>query len=105
MVHALWEICKDRLDRKNEALFLLSNGFPVTYSVLRKILKILCNAVQIDHHYYPPHSLRIGEATDQSMRGRPIELIMKFIQWKTRETAMIYIRPDNVDFIKFGIVS
>ena len=104
-VHALWDICKDRLDHKEEALFLLPDGFPVTYNVLRKILKILCDAVGIDHRYYPTHSLRIGEATDQSMRGRPIELIMKFIQWKSRESAMIYIRPDNVDFIKFGIIN
>ena len=104
-VHALYLICKERLKRKKQALFLLPNGFPVTYNIYRQILKVLCDAVGIDHHYYTPHALRIGEATDRSMRGDSIESIMKFIQWKTRESAMIYIRPNNVDFVKFQIIT
>ena len=103
-VHSLYIICKDRLDKKRQALFLLPDGFPVTYNVYRKILRVLCDAVGIDYRYYTPHALRIGEATDRSMRGDSIESIMKFVQWKTRESAMIYIRPNNVDFVKFNIM-
>ena len=58
-------------------------------------------AIGLDYKYYPPHSLRIGEATDQNMRGIPIEQTMKFIKWKNRKSAMTYIRPDNEDFIRF----
>ena len=82
-VHSLYIICKDRLDKKRQALFLLPDGFPVTYNVYRKILRVLCDAVGIDYRYYTPHTLRIGEATDRSMRDS-IESIMKFVQWKTR---------------------
>ena len=100
-VHELVELLKDRMNNGYEALFLMPSGFPVTYTVLRKILKLLCDAVGIDWHYYPPHSLRIGEATDQNMRGVPLEVTMKYINWRSRKSAMIYIRPDNEDFIKF----
>ena len=58
-------------------------------------------SIGLDPKYYPPHSLRIGEATDQNMRGVPLEQTMKFIKWKNRKSAMTYIRPDNEDFIKF----
>lgn len=103
-VHTLWELCKDRMENKHEALFLMPDGFPVTYNVLSNVLRILCEAVGIDYHYYTSHALRIGEATDRSMRGETVETIMKFVQWKHRESAMIYIRPNNVDFVKFGII-
>ena len=104
-VHTLAEILKGRMgkEHRHEAIFLNTNGYPVTYNQLQKLLKILCTEIGIDPKYYPSHSLRIGEATDRSMRGEPIERIMKFIGWKHRKSAMIYIRPDNPDFIKFGI--
>ena len=104
-VHTLKEILKNRMGTEHchEAIFLNRNGYPVTYNQWQKLLKILCNAIGIDPKYYPSHSLRIGEATDRSMRGEPIERIMKFIGWKHRKSAMIYIRPDNPDFVKFGI--
>ena len=66
-------------------------------------MKILCDAVDIDHRYYTPHAIRIGEATDRNISGEPIERTMKFVNWKSRESAMVYIRPDNEDFAKFGI--
>ena len=96
-----YALVKHRFDRPHEGLFLLSNGFPVTYSIWRKLLKSLVEAIGLDYKYYPPHSLRIGEATDQNMRGVPLEQTMKFIKWKNRKSAMTYIRPDNEDFIKF----
>ena len=104
VVHELAELLKDRMENKNEALFLMDNGFPFTYSALHEILKILCDAVGIDWHYYTSHALRIGEATDQNRRGVPLEQTMKFVCWKNRKSAMIYIRPDNEDFVKFEIV-
>ena len=94
-------LIKDRFNRPHEGLFLLDNGFPVTYSIWRKLLKMLVEAIGLDPKYYPPHSLRIGEATDQNMRGVPLEQTMKFIKWKNRKSAMTYIRPDNEDFVKF----
>ena len=104
VVHELAELLKDRMHCKNEALFLMENGFPITYNALHEILKILCDAVGIDWHYYTSHALRIGEATDQNRRGVPLEKTMKFICWKSRKSAMIYIRPDNEDNVKFEIV-
>ena len=82
-VHELANLLKDRMNCPYEALFLNDNGFPITYNQLRQILKILCDAIGVDHHYYPPHSLRIGEATDQNMRGVPLEVTMKFVSWKS----------------------
>ena len=104
-VHTLAEILKDRrgAQHQHEALFLNPNGYPITYNQWSKILQVLCRAIGIDPKYYTSHSLRIGEATDRSMRGESIERIMKFIGWKHRKSAMIYIRPDNPDFVKFGI--
>ena len=102
-VHEMAALLKDRMNEGSEALFLMDNGFPVTYNVLRKILKTLCEAIGLDPRYYTPHSLRIGCATDMSMEGVPIEIIMKFINWKSRKSAMIYIRPDNEDFIRFQL--
>ena len=102
VVHELAQHLQGRMHHHPEGLFLLDSGFPITYTVLRKILHTLCDAVGIDWHYYPPHALRIGEATDQSQRGIPIERIMKFVTWRSRKSAMIYIRPDNEDFVKFG---
>ena len=96
-----YRLVKHRFDQPHEGLFLLDNGFPVTYNIWRKLLKSLVEAIGLDPHYYPPHSLRIGEATDQNMRGVPIEQTMKFIKWKNRKSAMTYIRPDNEDFIRF----
>ena len=96
-----YRLVKDRLDHTHEGLFLLDNGFPVTYNIWRKLLKSLVESIGLDPRYYPPHSLRIGEATDQNMRGVPLEQTMKFIKWKNRKSAMTYIRPDNEDFIKF----
>ena len=101
-VHAVRNILRGRLRYKHQALFLLSNGFPVTYSALRKILKVLCAEVGLNHHYYTPHALRIGEATDRNMNGESLEVTMKFINWKNRKSAMVYIRPDNEDFVKFA---
>ena len=37
-VHAVYDLVKDRMDHTNEAIFLLENGFPVTYRILRKVL-------------------------------------------------------------------
>ena len=100
-VHAVFNLVKNRMNNKNEALFLLGNGFPVTYSILRKVLAYLCDYVGLDSRYYPPHSLRIGEATDRNMNGEPLEITMKFVNWKNRKSAMVYIRPDNEDFVLF----
>ena len=96
-----YNLVKDRMDQKHEGLFLLNNGFPITYNIWRKLLKALVEAIGLDSKYYPPHSLRIGEATDRNMRGEPIEQTMKFIKWKNRKSAMTYIRPDNEDFVRF----
>ena len=89
------------MDHVYEGLFLLDNGFPVTYHIWRQLVRFLVEAIGLDPKYYPPHSFRIGQATDMSMNGEPIERIMKFIGWKNRKSAMTYIRPDNEDFVKF----
>lgn len=104
IVHELAEHLKGRMNDGAEALFLTDTGFPVTYNILSKVLKILCDGVGIDWHYYTSHALRIGEATDQNMRGVPLEVTMKFVCWRSRKSAMIYIRPDNEDFVKFPAV-
>ena len=102
-VHELYNYLQGRMDGKHEAeaLFLLPNGFPVTYYRLRQILKMLCELVDLEWQYYTPHALRIGEATDRNMGGESLERTMKYINWRTHRSALIYIRPDNPDFVKF----
>ena len=101
-VHELAELLKGR-DEPNEALFLLENGFPMTYSILRQILRTLCEGVGVEWQYYTPHALRIGEATDRTLQGDPVARTMKFIGWRSEKSALIYIRPDNPDFAKFDV--
>ena len=101
-VHELAQLLKSRHGEPYEALFWLENGFPVTYYRFKKVMKILCEAHGLEWQYYTPYCLRIGEATDRSMRGESIERIMKFVNWKSRKSAMTYIRPDNEDFVKFA---
>ena len=73
----------------------------MTYKDLMDMLETLSNLSGFERQYYTTHALRIGEATDRSMRGEPIESIMKFVGWLSRKSAMIYIRPDNSDLAKF----
>ena len=101
-VHELAELLRGR-NNPYEALFLLDNGFPVTYGVFREILKVLCEGVSIDWHYYTPHALRIGEATDRTIIGDSVARTMKYIGWRTEKSALIYIRPDNPDFALFDV--
>ena len=37
------------------------------------------------------------------LRGVSVEGIMKFMGWLSRRSAMIYIRPNNEDFIRMDI--
>ena len=73
----------------------------MTYKDLMDMLERLCELSGFERQYYTTHALRIGEATDRSMRGEPIESIMKFVGWRSRKSAMIYIRPDNPDLVIF----
>ena len=100
-VHELAKLLQDRRAEPEEALFLLANGFPVTYYRLKKIMQLLCQGFDLEWQYYTPYCLRIGEATDRNMRGESLERTMKFVNWKSRKSAMTYIRPDNEDFVKF----
>ena len=101
-VHSLIDVIGDRILDGEQALFLDERGYSVSYYKLGKLMKTLCNAFNLDWHYYTPYCLRIGEATDRTMRGDPIEKTMKFVNWKSRKSAMVYIRPDNEDFVKFA---
>ena len=102
-VHELASLLRKRPnDKGHEALFLMENGYPVSYYRLRKILQVICTGFDLDWHYYTPYCLRIGEATDRTLRGEPLEKTMKFVNWKSKKSAMVYIRPDNEDFVKFA---
>ena len=101
-VHELAKLLKNRMHNDEQALFVMDNGFPVSYYRLRQIMKILSTGFGLDWHYYTPYCLRIGEATDRTLRGEPLEKTMKFVNWKSKKSAMVYIRPDNEDFVKFA---
>ena len=88
---------------RNRAIFLLPDGSPVEYKHLYGILRALCILFSLDAAYYTPHCLRIGRATDMHMDRIPLPRIMKFMGWTSRKSAMKYIRPDNPDFVFFGI--
>ena len=88
---------------RNRALFLLPDGSPVTYYLLKETLKSLCMLYNLNPKYYTPHCLRIGIATHLHIRKFPLPTIMKRLGWTSRRSAMKYIRPNNPDFVVFGI--
>ena len=102
-VHAVADVVKHRMHKRYEAVFTLPNGSPVTYSILRGVLRALCNLFHLNYQFYTSHALRYGQATDLHRRGWSIPRIMKWMGWESRKSAMKYIRPDNEDFVKFGI--
>ena len=48
-----------------------------------------------------PPSLYQVNYMPPNMRGESLEVTMKFVNWKSRKSAMVYIRPDNEDFVLF----
>ena len=101
-VHALKAVIYNRIGNGDDGLFVDDKGYVISYYKLGKLMKLLCNSFNLNWHYYTPYCLRIGEATDRTLRGDPIEKTMKFVNWKSRKSAMVYIRPDNPDFVKFA---
>ena len=104
-VHRVARLVKNRMHKRYEAVFLMPNGSPVTYSTLNKVLKLLCEMFDLNPCFYTSHALRYGQATDLHRKGWSISRIMKWMGWVSRKSAMKYIRPDNEDFIQFGIES
>ena len=102
-VHEVANLVKDRMHLKYQAVFLMPHGAPVTYSTLLNVLHELCVLFNLHPPCYTSHALRYGQATDLHLRGWSIPRIMKWMGWLTRSSAMKYIRPDNEDFVKFGI--
>ena len=105
-VHEVAALIKDRYlhsSVRDTPLFLLPDGSPVTYYHLRETLKNLAILFGLDHRYYTSHCLRIGRATELHMDGWSVPRIMKFMGWTSRKSAMKYIRPNNPDFVMFGI--
>ena len=88
---------------RNRALFLLPDGSPVTYYLLKEVLKSLCMLYNLEPRYYTPHCLRIGIATQLHIKKLTLPAIMKRLGWTSRRSAMKYIRPNNPDFVLFGI--
>ena len=88
---------------RNRALFLLPDGSPVTYYFLKETLKNLCMLYNLQPKYYTPHCLRIGIATHLHIKKITLPAIMKRLGWTSRRSAMKYIRPNNPDFVLFGI--
>ena len=102
-VHEVAHLVKDRMHLPYQAVFLMPNGSPVSYSTLYDVLHELCVLFDLDPSYYTSHALRYGQATDLHLKGWPIPRIMKWMGWLTQASAMKYIRPDNEDFVRFGI--
>ena len=101
-VHEVADIVRDRQRYRYQAVFLMPDGSPVTYSTLNKTLKALCNLVGLNPEHYTSHALRYGQATDLHFKNWTIPGIMKWMGWLSRKSAMRYIRPDNPDFVQFG---
>ena len=102
-VHEVAALVKHRMNKTYQAVFLMPNGSPVTYRTLLRILKLLCELFGLEPCYYTSHALRFGQATDLHMSGMSIPRVMKWMGWESQKSAMKYIRPDNADFVKFGI--
>ena len=101
-VHEVADIVRDRQRYRYQAVFLMPDVSPVTYSTLNKTLKALCNLFGLNAEHYTSHALRYGQATDLHFKNWTIPGIMKWMGWLSRKSAMRYIRPDNPDFVQFG---
>ena len=105
-VHEVAALIKQRYlysTRRTGPLFLLPDGSPVTYFHLKETLASLAELFDLDKRYYTPHCLRIGRATELHLLGWSLPRIMKFMGWTSRKSAMKYIRPNNPDFVMFGL--
>lgn len=102
-VHIVADLIRDRLHKPYEAVFVMPNGAPVTYTTLKKVLRALSELFHLNYQFYTSHALRYGQATDLHRKGWSIARIMKWMGWESRKSAMKYIRNNNEDFVKFGI--
>ena len=100
-VMMLKEVCRGRMGRFSEPVFLQSPGLAINYKQVSDVLTALCVYFGLDRRYYTPHALRIGAATDAHMKGVSLFRIMVDYNWKSRKVAMGYIRVDNEDLEKF----
>ena len=94
-VHLVWDIYKSRVHMPDDALFKKSDDTELTYNAISCVLAILCQVFGLEVASYTTHSLRIGGATDAHMQGLTLPQIMIKFNWKSRKTAMRYIRPND----------
>ena len=100
-VALLKKICVGRMTKREEPVFLQTDGRALNYTQVSDVLTVLCTHFGLDRKFYTPHSLRIGAATDAYLQGLSLFTIMVKFNWKSKRTAMGYIRTGNEDLEKF----
>ena len=79
---------------KNEPLFILKNGEPLTRTVVNSNLRELLNQLGYPDKEYAPHSFRIGAATTAAAANLPPWLIKTLGRWRS-DCYELYIRTPH----------
>ena len=66
-----------------EPLFVFSDGSPVKPTNVRKLMKEIISAINLDPRFYNTHSFRIGRATDLYKAGYAVDVIKTLGRWKS----------------------
>ena len=64
-------------------MFIFKDWQPVKPVHLRKVLSKVLSAINLDHHLYSVHSLRIGRTSDLIKYGYDIETVKRLGRWKS----------------------
>ena len=97
----LRDICRGRMLKFEEPVFLQNNGLAINYKQVCEMLELLCETFGLDPRAYKPHSFRIGGATDEYLAGVSVDRIMIHFGWESKKVAKGYIRTENDDLEKF----
>lgn len=100
-VHMVWNVCKHRLARKREPVFLLDNGSRFKYKHMRETLMQLCQLFDLDYRYYTPYCFRVGGACEDWWAGASKEFIMNKYGWASESSCDRYLRTTNIDLVRF----
>lgn len=96
-VELLRSICVGRMTQSNDPVFEVAPSQGFSYHEVSQVLTILAKGLGLDPQIYTSHALRIGGATDEHKQGKTLVQIQKQFNWKSKKSALRYIRPFNPD--------
>ena len=80
---------------------ILNHGKHMRYTWFNQRLKRLIRELGLNDKYYSTHSLRAGGTTELHIAGYNILDIRNFVWWKSLDSVLDYIRPNNPDMEHF----